>query len=227
MARQARHAPGGYVYHVINRSAARFPMLKTEKDHLAFEETLAEALRKHPTRLLAWCAMDNHWHFAVWPRHDGELSAFFRWLTLTHAMRWRVAHHSVGYGPLYQGRFKSFPIQQDHALTLICRYMERNAKSAGLVDQAEDWRWGSLYVRERGTESQKALLSPWPIAMPADWKRIVNSVMTPRELERIEKSMARGIPFGDPKWVQQTVKRLGLQHTMRREGRPQKEVDKN
>src|SRR5437660_557113 len=104
MPRAARVAPGG-VYHVLNRSAARFKMLRSDKDFAAFEHVIAEAVERHPIRILSYCLMSTHWHFVAWPRRDGELTSFFRWLTHAHAMRWRVAHGTVGYGPLYQGRF--------------------------------------------------------------------------------------------------------------------------
>ncbi|MGH7182419.1 MAG: transposase [Nitrospiraceae bacterium] len=39
-------------------------------------------------QLLVYCVMPNHWHLVVWPRHDGDLSRFMNWLTLTHSQRW-------------------------------------------------------------------------------------------------------------------------------------------
>ena len=44
----------------------------------------------------------------------------------THAMRWHVAHNTVGRGHLYQGRFKSFPVEGDEYFLTVCRYVERN-----------------------------------------------------------------------------------------------------
>ncbi len=78
-------------------------------------------------------------------------------------MRWRVSHHTVGYGHLYQGRFKSFPVARDGHLLSVCRYVERNALAANLVERAEQWRWSSLWVRQHGTKQQKSILSPWPV----------------------------------------------------------------
>ena len=46
---------------------------------------------------------------------------------------------------VYQGRFKSFPIQEDEHLYAVARYVERNALRAKLVRRAERWRWGRLY----------------------------------------------------------------------------------
>lgn len=51
------------------------------------------------------------------PREDGELSRFTGWLTLTHTHRWHAHRHSAGTGHVYQGRFKSFPVQEDDHFT--------------------------------------------------------------------------------------------------------------
>ena len=93
--------------------------------------------------------MPNHFHLVVRPSGDGDLSRFMRWLTMTHTQRWHAHHHSAGSGHLYQGRFKSFPVQSDEHFYTVCRYVERNALRAGLVERAEQWRWGSLRPRSR------------------------------------------------------------------------------
>jgi len=220
MPRIARVAPGGLVYHVLNRAVGRIRLFRQDSDFAAFERIMIEAHRRVGLRLCAWCVMGNHWHFVAWPRQDGELSAFFRWLTHTHAMRWRVAHHSVGLGPLYQGRFKSFPIEADEAFLLVCRYVERNALSAGIVRRAEDWRYSSLWARTHGSAELRRIMCDWPVERPRNWTAQVNAALTPREIERVRTSIARSRPLGGAAWVQRTVKRLGLEHTIRSEGRP-------
>jgi putative transposase len=221
MPRVARIAPGGFVYHVLNRAAGRFRMFRGERDFLAFERVMVEAHRRCPIRILSYCILPNHWHFEVWPERDGQLSDFFRWLTHTHAMRWRVTHATVGYGPLYQGRFKSFLVQDDPHVLTVGRYVERNALSAGLVTRAELWPHGSLWAREHGSDELRAMLSSeWPIDRPRDWVEHVNRPLTARELERLRTSVARGRPFGTDGWVARNVARLGLHHTVRAEGRP-------
>ncbi len=222
MPRQARVAPGGWMYHVMNRTVGRYRMLRTDEDFAAFQRVLQEGHEREPLRILAYCLMGNHWHFVVWPEEDGQMSRFFRWLSLTHAVRWRVSHRTVGYGHLYRGRFKSFPIQQDEHLLEVLRYVERNALSAGLVERAEDWPWGSLWVRAHGAAPLKRMLCDWPRGRPANWTRRVNAAITAKELERLELSESRGRPYGDEAWVLKTASRLGLGHTIRREGRPSK-----
>jgi putative transposase len=224
MPRGPRHAPGGFVYHALNRAVARLPLFQKKADYDAFERVMALAMEKHPTRLLAYCLMPNHWHMVLWPRHDGELTAFLRWLTHTHTMRWHAHFHTSGTGHLYQGRFKSFPIEADEHLLTVLRYVERNAKRANLVRRAEQWHWSSLWRRHGGDAAALKLLSPWPVREPDDWLTIVNQPQTEAELEALRQSVHRNQPFGSAHWTQRTAKRLGLEHTLRSRGRPRKEA---
>ena len=141
MPRAARKAPGGQVYHVLNRSVGKMHLFGKDADFEAFQRVMIEAHQRHSIRILSYCVLSNHWHFAVWPDADGQVTAFFRWLAHTYAMRWRVAHRTVGCGHLDQGRFKSFPVQSDEHLLTVLRYIERNAVGAGLVARAKHWRW--------------------------------------------------------------------------------------
>ncbi len=169
-------------------------------------------------RLLAYCAMPNHWHLVVWPRADGELSEFMRWLTVTHTQRWHAHRHTAGTGPLYQGRFKSFPVEADAHLLTVCRYVERNPLRAGLVQQAETWRWNSLWHRVH--ESGEGLLSAGPIPWPKHWVQHVNRVQSAGELEALRRAaLKRGSPFGNAAWQERTAKELGLTSALRPRGR--------
>ncbi|HLN26325.1 MAG TPA: transposase [Gemmataceae bacterium] len=221
MPRHARSAPGGYVYHALNRAVARLPLFQKPGDYEAFERVLTEALARHPIRLLAYCVMPNHWHFVLWPELDGQLTDFLRWLTHTHTQRWHAHYHTTGTGHLYQGRFKAFAIQEDEHLLTVLRYVERNPLRAGLVKHAEDWEWSSLAPRSRSLEPPIEL-HPGPVRRPRRWREYVNRVETAGEWEAVRRSVARGQPLGTQEWQRRTVEQLGLDHTMRPPGRPPK-----
>ncbi len=222
MPRQARVAPGGIVYHVLNRAVARLPLLEKPADYTAFEQVLAEAHEHHPTRLLAYCLMPNHWHMVLYPREDGELTAFVRWLTHTHTMRWHAHHGTSGTGHLYQGRFKSFPVQTDHHFLTLCRYVERNALRAGLAERAEDWRWCSLWRRRSGGPEAQKILADWPVEAPRNWLQAVNQPPSEAELTAVRRAVQRNSPLGSPMWTARMASRLGLEWTIRPRGRPRK-----
>jgi putative transposase len=193
-----------------------------ESDFAAFERVIAKTLLTRPMRIVSFCLMSNHWHMVLWPEREGDLAAFMQKLTITHVRNWQENRRRVGYGHLYQGRFKSFPIERDGHFYQVTRYVERNALRANLVRRAQDWRWSSLWVRQHGTPEQRGLLAPWPLAEPADWVHQVNEAQTEAELEAIRRSVIRGQPYGTSLWVQRTAKRLGLESTLRKRGRPLK-----
>ena len=176
------------------------PIFKKDEDYEAFERILEEAVERTETRLLAYCVLRNHWHLVVWPREDGELSRFTGWLTLTHTQRWHAHRHSTGSGHVYQGRFKSFPVQGDDHFYTVCRYVERNALRAKLVKRAEDRRWCSLYRWKHGTAKQKSLLAAWPLARRSGWVEHVNAPQSDSELATLRRSVKRGCPLGDATW---------------------------
>jgi putative transposase len=201
----------------LNRAVARQTIFDTERDFRAFEEVLAQAGDRVPMRLLAFCIMSNHWHLVLWPREDDDLSEYLRWLTVTHTQRWHAAHGSSGTGALYQGRFKSFPVETDDHFFSVCRYVERNALRANLVRRAEGWRWGSLW--HRLNLSGKISLAAWPLACPSDWAELVNQPETEAELAALRRAVVRGVPFGSASWQRQTAQTLGLESTLRSQGR--------
>jgi putative transposase len=220
MPRKARSCPGGYVYHVWNRAAGRLRIFKKDQDFLAFERVMLQAHERHPLAILDWCLMPNHWHMVVHPDEDRQVTDFFRWLTQTHSMRWHVAHAAVGTGPLYQGRFKTLPVQQDPHLLTLLRYVARNPLRAGLVKKAEDWPWTGGHVRRHGPAELKSILSPWPVDRPRTWTRWLNQPQTDREMAEILECIKRQRPIGDAEWVSRTAKKLDLQQTLRGRGRP-------
>lgn len=220
MGRALRVTAGDAVYHVLNRANGRQALFEDEGDYAAFERVLAEAQQRVPMRLLAYCLMPNHWRLVLWPLRDGDLSRFMAWLTLTHTQRWHAHRHTTGSGHVYQGRFKSFLVQTDAHLVTVCRYVERNARRAQLVERAEQWRWGSLWRRASGQGSPGLRLDDGPVARPSPWVEWVNAAETDAELRAVRQSVVRSQPFGEMSWVATMVDRLSLHTTLRPQGRP-------
>ena len=181
---------------------------------------MVAAMHRFPTRLLAYCLIPHHWHMVLWPRKDGEVTAFRRWLTLTHSQRLHAHRHTTGYGHIYQGRFKSFPIEQDQSLLNVLRYVERNALRANLVDQGQDWRWCSLWRKING--DRVSLLSAWPLDRPENWVNCVTGVQTEAEIESLRKCVNRDTPYGSEAWKTRIANALGLESSLHPRGRPKK-----
>ena len=220
MPRHSRFQSGGFVFHVLNRRAGRQRLFYSEGDYAAFLAVLNEAQQNFALGILSYALMPTHWHLLVWPENDGDLAEFMRWLTVTHTHRWHLAHHSTGTGPVYQGRYKSFPVQDDDHFYTVARYIERNPLRAGLVASAESWRWSSLWQRRQ--ECVPVQLGRWPVPLPEDWPEYVNGVETEAELAAVRESLSTGIPFGDESWRLRTARALQVRAVARPRGRPRK-----
>jgi putative transposase len=163
-------------FHVLNRSARRLPLFEKPADYSAFIHAMADAHVKRPVPLLAYCVMPNHFHLIVGPTQVIDLSRFMHRLTMMHSKRWHAHRQSTGTGAVYQGRFRSFLIEDELRLFVACRYVERNPLRARLVERAEEWPWSSLGQDCRNCNPIS--MAGWPIPKPAGWIGIVNSELT-------------------------------------------------
>ncbi len=131
-----------------------------------------------------------------------------------------VHYKTGGTRHLYQGRFKSFPIQTDGHVLTVMRYVERNPVRADFVELAEDWQWSSAYARFRRADERRWLAIPADPRLPRNWRSWVNKVETEAELDSLRRSVKRGLPFGDANCTRSRAVRLGLEITTRPRGRP-------
>jgi putative transposase len=141
-----------------------------------------------------------------------------------HTMRYHSHYKTGGTGHLYQGRFKSFPIQDDHHLWMAMRYVERNPIRANFVERAEDWAWSSARMRHQPTENRSWLTTPVEPPLPSEWSSWVNNPEPEAELTALRHCNRRGLPFGNDDWVKNSTVRLGLESTIRLRGRPKKKT---
>jgi putative transposase len=220
MPRQKRITKGNIVYHALNRANGRLKIFKKPDDFAAFEAILAEGCERFDMRVCGYCVMGTHWHLILWPRTDGDLSAFMKWVTVTHSHRWHAAHKTVGIGHLYQGRYKSFPVQDGLYYQTLMRYVESNPLRAGLVTRSADWPWSSLAIR--CGEEKPLTLADGPFPLPRLWKSQADKIADV-PMDAIETCIHRGRPFGDKEWIVKTAQNLSLESSLRPRGRPKKE----
>jgi putative transposase len=220
MPRTARASVGGYCYHIINRGNAQTEVFHTEGDYDAFLKLMHEASQRISMRILAYCLMPNHFHLALWPYHDGDLSRWMQWLLTAHVRRYHTYHESSGH--VWQGRFKAFPIEQDDHLLAVLRYIEQNPVRGSLVVRAEEWRWSSAYA---GNRQSAPSLDAGPVPRPTRWLDWVNETIVETDMQRIRQSVNRGAPFGSTAWTVVTAACLGLEASLRPIGRPQKVLE--
>jgi putative transposase len=220
MPRIARTAAGDICYHVLNRGNGRRQVFHKDGDYGAFLKAVAHACVEVPMPMLGYCLMSNHFPLVLQPNRDGNLSTCMHWLQNTHVHRYHSYYQSSGH--LWQGRFKSFPIEEDDHLLTVLRYVERNPVRAKLVKKAQKWLWSSARFWQEG-EARPSYLAAGPVSRPKDWLDWVNEPDSAMEREVVRRCTNRGTSFGGKAWVAATAERLGLEATVRPRGRPRKE----
>lgn len=97
---------------------ARLTIFEKAEDYAAFMRVVDETrLIGSTTNLCHGSNAQSLAFFVVRPETSDQVREFFRRLTVMHTMRWHAHYKTGGTGHLYQGRFKSFPIQSDgHAV---------------------------------------------------------------------------------------------------------------
>jgi putative transposase len=220
MPRVARIAPGGFIYHVLNRGVAKRTLFRSGGDFEAFQRCLVQTLESTPMRILAYCVMSNHWHLVLWPARDGDLARFMLRLTIAHVRRWLIHRDEVGTGHVYQGRYKSFAISDDGHLATVCRYVERNPVRANAVKSCRDWPWSSA-GQELLAPKLRISLTQLPIARRRDWVEWTDQPQTPAEEAAVARCIKENRPFGNEKWLERCKKELGWREPLSR-GRPRR-----
>ncbi len=220
MPRTARASVGGEWYHVFNRGNRGEDVFHQPADYDAFAGSMIDASARLPLDLLGYCLMPNHLHLVIRPWADGDLGRWVQWVLTAHSRRYHREYHTSGH--VWQGRFKAFPIQEGAALRTVAHYMESNALRAKLVARAEDWKWSSLPGRLTRDPSLWRAKSG---IRASSWLARVNQPLSDDELHRLRLSVQRGRPFGDDAWTRETVRRLGLESTIRPRGRPPKHAE--
>ncbi len=210
-------------FHVLNRGNHRQMLFRSPEDFTLFLELLGVSVAKFKVELWGYCLMGNHWHFVVSVGEVEVLSRWMHWLCNRHVRLAHAQNRQLGGGHIYQGRYKSFPVEDGPYLHAVLRYVEANPLRAKLVARAEEWRWSSLCVEPLRTELVEVArprLAVW--TRDAAWREAVNAPLADAQLDLLRRSVQRGSPFGEAEWTAEMILRAGLESTVRPRGRPRK-----
>ena len=128
----------------------------------------------------------------------------------------RYHKHYGTSGHVWQGRYKSFIVQDDEHLLTVVRYIEGTPLRATLAPTAGQWTWSSCQGRNTATEVSRP--DPLPISLPEDWTAFVDTPLTDAEIEKVRNSVNRQTPFGYESWRDALCVKLGIESTVRQRG---------
>ena len=162
MPRIARYKSASGVYHIMLRGIDKQQIFEDEGDNLKFLYILHDTLPPEHISLLAYCLMGNHVHLLL--KVPAEATD-----ALEHAMK-IIGMRYTNYfnrknqrlGPLYQGRFKSEPVEDTEYLLRVVRYIHNNPVKAGICQTMRENGYSSycdyFYGRQGICEVDRAFV---------------------------------------------------------------------
>jgi len=148
MARSLRIDYPNTFYHILSRGNEKRDIFYDKEDYLRFLDTLGKTVTRFTLEVHAYVLMKNHYHLLV-RTTEANLSRAIQWLGVSYSVWFNRRHQRAGH--LFQGRFKSFMIENDRYFTATCLYIHGNPIRAGLVKRVWDYPWSSsrAYMNKR------------------------------------------------------------------------------
>jgi len=141
MARLKRYTPKGIPQHVVQRGNNRQICFCSDKDMGAYAHWLHEASIRYKVHVHSWVFMTNHVHLLLTPDEDNSISLCMQFLGRHYVPYFN--HQYSRSGTLFEGRFRSCPVQSEQYFLVCQRYIELNPVRAGMVSDPADYFWSS------------------------------------------------------------------------------------
>ena len=219
MPRIARGLADNQIYHIINRGNRREAVFHDNYDYEKFLKLLIESKEKYAIKIYAYCLMPNHFHLVIYTKYADSLSQGMHWIS-SSSVRYYNKRYNIS-GHLWQGRYKSFIVQEDSYLLVLLKYVEANPKRARIVKDCIDYKYSSANNRIKNNEN--LITDEIPILLPDDWYGYINSDEKITDIESIRNCINRQAPLGDKNWKYMVSKKYNLESTINPRGRPKKE----
>ncbi len=171
MARMARVVIPSIPHHITQRGVRRMDTFFDDEDYEMYLSLMHEWCLSSGVEIWAYCLMPNHVHLIAVPESESSLA---RGIGEAHRRYTRYINFKKGWkGYLWQGRFASFPMDEDYLLASV-RYVELNPVRARLVKRAEDYRWSSARAHLVGKDDGLVKVKPM-LDRVDNWKELLAS----------------------------------------------------
>ncbi len=197
MPRTGRNLLPNYPHHIVQRGHNRQVVFAEPSDYQYYLETLQTWKRNLEIKVYAYCLMTNHVHLVLQPPDDvGALSSLMKRLA---GRQTRYANRlEARSGTLWDGRFKSSPIQNDTYLLSCCRYVELNPVRARMIASPSQYRWSSYCSRIGQAKA------PW---LDDHACFIELSLSAQERISRYRRFVEQGVPVDELKFIREALQR--------------------
>ncbi len=233
MPRLGRVVLPNYPHHVVQRGHNKQVVFAEEADYLYYLSTLEEFKDIYGIRVYGFCLMTNHVHLILQPGE--EIAGLGQLMKRLAGRQTRFVNRQESRtGTLWEGRYKSSPIQSDTYLLACCRYVELNPVRASMTQSPDTYTWSS-YRRHAGMENEFRWLDSDPCYQglgnsdnerAARYRDFVRSAIPTGEWELIRDALQRGQLTGTRRFADEVEVIIGRRIEKRKQGRPRKDLIK-
>ena len=205
----------GCPHHVLHRGNRKEDIFFDDSDRLVYLRLMRDACEKYRMFIWTYTLMDNHVHHVAVPELEDSLHKTIKVAHGEYTSYFNAKYGTVGHA--WQGRFKSFPMDESHCRNAI-RYVENNPVRAGMVKRAEDYLWSSA-AAHCGLRGDPLLSGECPLVLEtpnwAEWLKI-DSDETMRDV--IRRHTRTGRALGSHEFVIRIGGQIGRNLLPRRRG---------
>jgi putative transposase len=227
MPRRARLALPNVPLHLIQRGNNRQVCFFADEDYRFYLDWLTEHADKTGVRVHAYVLMTNHVHLLVSSESADAPGALMKALGQRYVQYVnRVYKRS---GTLWEGRFRSCPIQED-AYLLACQcYIELNPVRAGMTEHPANYRWSSYRANAQGEED--ALIRAHELyaglgldaaSRQAAYRELFRYELEPGLVDEIRRATNGNFVLGNERFAAEVSAALGRRAAPGKSGRPRK-----
>ncbi|MBW8311493.1 MAG: transposase [Rhizobium sp.] len=132
----------GIPLHITHRGVNRAAVFRDDEDRQTYLLALSEAAAGNGVEVHGYVLMGNHVHLLASAAVRGGPARMMQALGRRYVRRHNDRHARTG--TLWEGRFRSFPVDTDRYLLNCLAYIELNPVRAGLAVKAEAFPWSSV-----------------------------------------------------------------------------------
>lgn len=142
MPRGSRVKSDSGIYHVMIRGVNKQTIFENEKDKQKFLNLIYKLKKDmNSFELYGLCLMENHVHL-LYKEYEGKsISEILKRLEMLYVQYFNTKYERIG--PLFQGRFKSIPVETDEYLAGVLRYIHQNPVKSGMCQNPKDYFYSS------------------------------------------------------------------------------------
>lgn len=228
MARLPRYNLPGQPQHVILRGNNRCLIFAAEEDYHFFINCLRDATERYGCAIHAYVLMTNHVHLLMTPERENSIGKALQSLGRRYVQYFNYTQKRTG--TLWEGRYKSTPIDSESYLLTCYHYIELNPVRANMVAHPREYPWSSYLCHAEG-HFDKLIddhtlylgLGQEDVERQAAYQALFKAQVSEAALVAIRAATNKGWALGSDRFMEEIASAVSRRVAPLPKGRPKKE----